>query len=161
MTRRRRRCHLGLQDVLQVLQEGCGRCPWWTPGGLKPQEHASSRTVVPPAWATSGNMSGLTCGSSQPNLACKCTARRGSGRCSAQLSSPDPCPQALPQHPRPPLQGVAAAAHPVALWSECERCGPPAGSGVGRRKLVVSPITFSPAFPKLQKVITKLILGRA
>ena len=52
------------------------------------------------------------------NRGCKCAARRGSGRGSAQLSTPYPCRAALLQHPRPPLQGAAAGAHLVVLWSE-------------------------------------------
>jgi len=65
--------------------------------------------------ATSRNMSGTSSASPQPSLARKCTAWHGSGRCSAQLSTPYPCRAALLQHPRPPLQGAAAGAHLVVL----------------------------------------------
>jgi hypothetical protein len=90
-----------LQDCVQVLQEVCLRCPlWWTPGSPEQRsisyggatcaghEREHVRIDVRVLYLSSGR---------------KCTARRASGRCSAQLRSPDPCPTALPQHSRPPL----------------------------------------------------------
>jgi len=82
------------------------------------RRRGACRAVRPPARATSGSMSRPTFEGSHFNSERKCTAWHGSGRCSAQLSTPYPCRAALLQHRRPPLQGAAAAAHLVVLWSE-------------------------------------------
>ena len=82
------------------------------------RRRGACRVVRPPARATSGSMSRPTLGKSHVNSEHKRTAWHGSGRCSAQLSTQYPCCAALLQYPRPPLQGAAAGAHLVVLWSE-------------------------------------------
>ena len=77
--------------ALLVGAADCERC--FSRGDLLLDEER--QRGLDPARATSRNLSGTSSASPPPNSASKCTARRGSGRCSAQLRLPYPCRAAL------------------------------------------------------------------
>ena len=95
------------------------------------------RTVGPPARATSGNMSRSMSECSHPNRGCKCAARRGSGRAlpssARHIHVARPSYNTHDRRSKAPRQGLT--------WWFCgassRSYGPPAGSGVSRRKLVL------------------------